>query len=961
LNEDVCVALDTRPLAEEALLQFLTRDFYIPQSVWQVLQDTFSWLERREELYESYPRDFVDYAVVNGISYPGNLPYELFTPGQNGKDCDEYRRLYYQANQSSPEEMAPLLERMEALSERHPYGQLLVFLLMIEKGETEQGRAGCRKLAEAYPNDAKLLLDWAAQCMNAENWGEAERYTRRVLELRPDSAQAKQMLAHCLANQQQYEEAKEQIFALMDAAGGDQKRIYELRQILQGWNEALIRTLEDQLQAVPEDMENRIKLAWCYLQNERSGDALRLCQSLDPAYGDPYDYHNLCAKVNGTLENYAAALEHLQALEEILRGMEPDGTEKTANRIQSRAEKLQMQGSCLFSLDRKEEAVQKYEQALSLAPKDPGVLTNMGHMLRSVGDNERAAEVFEKLTNVMPNAYHGFYLLAQALFDLERDRDAFASVNRALELDGGDLGVYLLKMRILLRNGAWDGVRDTLNFLHEHGVTDEITTVWCEAQLVEQGDSDKDKALEMYRALAARVENGERLEETAKLYFRLLVREAEHLDAGKSEDRAKMLALAEKGLAFDENDFACLDYKAWLLKRDGRREEALALYHRLEKVPRRTTDVEVELAELYYQDLHRDADKALHYYQLLINRNVQPEYFFYAGICCKYLDRYEEAEGFFLRMQEAEPDWIDGYNGVSYVYDAMGRYEESLAQINKVIELVSDREGDQSSYYYHKVRILRRLNRPLEAIAVIDELSDKYGNKDIFREKFDILCQFGMWEQAEKLLKAWRKSGKTKKRMDAAILDLELFTGKIDKVRKELKRNVGKLNSGDGERLSLLMGELDNDEAAQMSILEKRAAGREDSTHALMNMAQVQWWNGHYEKAREYARQALTQLDKLIPVKKKTEALYRSRRSLVLAILGRFEEALAELKAVRELPLCETCSYCSCKDADIYEANIEEIRGDWARALELHRRGAEQWPDDMDFISGARRMMRKEL
>ena len=146
-----------------------------------------------------------------------------------------------------------------------------------------------------------------------------------------------------------------------------------------------------------------------------------------------------------------------------------------------------------------------------------------------------------------------------------------------------------------------------------------------------------------------------------------------------------------------------------------------------------------------------------------------------------------------------------------------------------------------------------------------------------------------------------------------------------------------------------------------MPIWEKRAANRQDKTHERMNMAQVQWWSGHYDKAREYAQAALTQLEELIPCKKKSEALYRSRRCLVLAILGRFEEAAAELEAVRRLPPCEGCSYCACKDADIYEANIEEIRGNRARALELHRAGAERWPDEMDFVSGVRRVMRKGL
>ena len=372
-------------------------------------------------------------------------------------------------------------------------------------------------------------------------------------------------------------------------------------------------------------------------------------------------------------------------------------------------------------------------------------------------------------------------------------------------------------------------------------------------------------------------------------------------------------------------------------------------------------NVEEELAELYYKDLDHDADKALHYYKLLIEKDERPAYLFYAGTCCRYLERYEEAGRYFLRLQEVNPDGVDGYNGMSYLYDAMKRYEESLEQIDKVIERIQTWEGDQSSYYYHKVRILRRLNRPLEAMAVIDELTEKYGNADVFQEKFDICCQFGLWEQAAQLLQEWRKDGSKKNRLAAAAIDLELFTGKIDEARTALEKASGKLNAGDAERLTLLMGELDGDEALQMPIWEKRAANRQDKTHELMNMAQVQWWNGHYDKAREYAQAALVQLEELIPCKKKFEALYRSRRCLVLAILGRFDEAVAELEAVRELPLCETCSYCTCKDADIFEANIEEIRGNWTRALELHRAGAERWHDDMDFVSGARRMMRKGL
>ena len=134
-----------------------------------------------------------------------------------------------------------------------------------------------------------------------------------------------------------------------------------------------------------------------------------------------------------------------------------------------------------------------------------------------------------------------------------------------------------------------------------------------------------------------------------------------------------------------------------------------------------------------------------------------------------------------------------------------------------------------------------------------------------------------------------------------------------------------------------------------------------DDTHALMNLAQAYCWDGNIPESRKYAQWAVETLEERLKLYLKDEALYRSRYAMALALLGRMDEARAELASVRSMALCEGCDYGSCKDADIFEANIEEVRGNWERALELHLAGAERWPDDMDFTSGVRRMRRKGL
>ena len=46
LSEDICQGLDTRPMVEEALLNYLMERYYLPRQVWQVLDEAFSWMER---------------------------------------------------------------------------------------------------------------------------------------------------------------------------------------------------------------------------------------------------------------------------------------------------------------------------------------------------------------------------------------------------------------------------------------------------------------------------------------------------------------------------------------------------------------------------------------------------------------------------------------------------------------------------------------------------------------------------------------------------------------------------------------------------------------------------------------------------------------------------------------------------------------------------------------------------
>ena len=101
-------------------------------------------------------------------------------------------------------------------------------------------------------------------------------------------------------------------------------------------------------------------------------------------------------------------------------------------------------------------------------------------------------------------------------------------------------------------------------------------------------------------------------------------------------------------------------------------------------------------------------------------------------------------------------------------------------------------------------------------------------------------------------------------------------------------------------------------------------------------------------------------MDQLLSRYQSDETLYRTRRSIFLALLSRVEEARAELALARTLPLCRQCAYGRCKDADIYEAYIEEIIGNREKAMELHLAGQNNWPDELDFHAGVTRLKKNK-
>ena len=152
-SREICASISGHMRIEEELLRFLMDHFFIGHDVWLCMDRHFSFLERKEDLYQNYPRDFIDRIIINGILYPDILPMTLFQPGKDGEECEKYLDTYLQIRME--EEARESIEKLQGMKESHPYGDAMICSWKIRFEDP-----GCLKeleqIAERYEDDLKI-------------------------------------------------------------------------------------------------------------------------------------------------------------------------------------------------------------------------------------------------------------------------------------------------------------------------------------------------------------------------------------------------------------------------------------------------------------------------------------------------------------------------------------------------------------------------------------------------------------------------------------------------------------------------------------------------------------------------------------------------------------------------------------------------------------------------------------
>ncbi len=333
---------------------------------------------------------------------------------------------------------------------------------------------------------------------------------------------------------------------------------------------------------------------------------------------------------------------------------------------------LRLKAGLLYRRGQIEEAAAVYEHALELEPRQQGVYIILGRLYLDRGRWDDAARVFAKMVKVFPRDYTGYYYLARAREGAGRLDEAENLYKKTLELAPSLKEPRWHLIDIYERRGLFRKAADMCRQIIGRDPLSYRASLALALNLRRLGNSGN--GLKILSSLGRSAEQAPEL-------LQALVKH--YIDKGKYEEAAWLL----KGMLRGDPKSSSLHYLA-AVTYDALQKPLAALKHFRQVEPGSDfyDSAVVQIASIY-QQLDR-IDEGIAYLETVIaSRAPKGDYFLYlAGF-------YEQKKMYRKALEKIEQGLaIDGSNPRLYfrmgvIYDKMGRKQDSIAAMRRVLEL----------------------------------------------------------------------------------------------------------------------------------------------------------------------------------------------------------------------------------------------------------------------------------
>lgn len=711
-DEDIFLSLEEEENCRYKFLRFLMDHFRLPTDIWNLFDEKLNLKEDAQRLREAFPADFIRY-VLNKCERGEDVDFTQFE-GEPEAEYDLYLQYYDRCwgalQEKQYEQAEEYIKNADDLGIYHPVIEVCRAHLWVAREQAGRAIEHMEKLYERYPKDSMVCYNAAEIMWRHEQKEKAAQIYRELKDANDKHYMANVRLAEWHYENGRYEEAKNCAEKVLSLGADDQ-----FMELLAKINKELEKTMEEQYRN-QRDAATALELGWCYLQDGRVSQGIRLAESLKE--GVPEDrkseHLGLLTKLYMEETDYEKAIAMAErwvaALQERLDSDEPEEEkEKDRDRVRQyhmiRMQIFRALGD-MNSTKSAEVCRKNYEKALSEADglmdgssQDIGFLLEKAQIYLDMGEYEKSLE----MTRILVQEYQVYAAFATEIEVYRREWNA---------------------------SGVVQAGRHCINSFPDYvRAYEQVAKVFLDLDRKEDLQSILDEAKE--RQIQSPILEAYRYQMKQK------PPETEELDRRLAEFRKTYFPRVESGDmdAYREGLPILTEYLYWypgtyMLVERG-------LFHR---------------AARHYEEAREDFEKAL------AENPRQPYALNGLSFNYKYQGDYEKALIYIKRtIRYKDPEMTNVvYSDMAALYSLLGNYEEAAAAYQKFIG------GDKQKFGFatHK-KYARYLASAGKKEDAANWLSDFYNSceEDKKRHYMDDLVDFyqtaGMAEKAEALLQEW--------------------------------------------------------------------------------------------------------------------------------------------------------------------------------------------------------------
>lgn len=730
-NRDEFVALDTAEDSFNILMAFLMDNFYLPQKIWKVIVELFDIEDRKKELSERYPEDFIDYIISNS-EYDDIINYYLFDGNSDEFDAyiEKYYRLDAAVRKHDLENQDKYIEEIEKLDVYHPYLEVCKIRHRIQIMSTdEQGtetpvaveyadelnklQEKADELMAEYPEDIFFLNSCGDVAMVREDYALAEKYYDKSFALAPDNYMVKGKQAELKFHLGEYEKSRDMYMDLLMINHYDNN----VRAGMIRANQGFIDTLKKKLDENPEDNNSRLEMAWCLYHSYRFDEAIKVLNEFEPDDEKKCEYNNVKGRTYLCLSEYDNALSCFEIWKSEIEKISADDMSKESTDKKKRYEYVNfLIADCHLKTKRYKQAREYLD--IAMAKEHEEIILSYEAKCELEYESECYAECIrscEELLDRDNRSFIGYNYMAKSSYMLDYYKEAMNACEHAISIYPYVPDPYALEIKIYIQVNQLDGAKRTVERYRAFGIDSDNIDI-NEARILEKEGKHQEAVELLTGTMERRGPEDTDLEDYCELY-NVLAFNCERLGG---EYLAKAEELYNKVIALEPKHISAYGRLGILYKNMGRYDEALDMLTR----------------------------------QLEINPH--PFYYIHRGIINRYLSNFKSALCDYQEALKYEPDNTYCYTHIGMIYELHREFDKALENYDNALKYM-DGENDKkkkAGVYSCKARTLQCLNRFEESRQLYEKYFEEFGlDADVAYDYAALLQRMNLVDDAAAILR----------------------------------------------------------------------------------------------------------------------------------------------------------------------------------------------------------------